>query len=188
VLRAGDLLLRPWARDDAGVVLSAFADPDISYWNLETLSGQAAACAWIDQWAIGWQAESKASWAVAEVATGEVLGRVALRGISLEYGHAECTYWTLPAGRGRGVASSAARVVSRWALDVVGLHRIELQHSTRNAASCRVALRAGFAVEGVRRQALRHADGWHDMHLHGLVAGDPDGGGPPAGGGGNRGG
>ena len=99
---------------------------------------------------------------------------MALRDISLAYGLAECTYWTLPRARGRGVAATAARAAARWALAVVGLHRVELQHSVRNAASCRVALRAGFRAEGVRRSALFHADGWHDMHCHALVAGDPE--------------
>ena len=43
-------------------------------------------------------------------------------------------------------------------------------HSTANAASCRVAEKAGFAPEGVLRQSVRHLDGWHDMHLHARVA------------------
>lgn len=41
---------------------------------------------------------------------------------------------------------------------------------TANAASCRVALKAGFAAEGTRRSAALHADGWHDMHLHARIA------------------
>jgi RimJ/RimL family protein N-acetyltransferase len=36
-----------------------------------------------------------------------------------------------------------------------------------NTASCRVAGKAGFRLEGTLRSALLHTDGWHDMHLHG---------------------
>jgi RimJ/RimL family protein N-acetyltransferase len=36
----------------------------------------------------------------------------------------------------------------------------------------RVGEKTGFLLEGTRRSALRHADGWHDMHLHAHVAGD----------------
>jgi len=43
---------------------------------------------------------------------------------------------------------------------------VELEHSTQNPASCRVAVKAQFAAEGVRRSAALHADGWHDMHVH----------------------
>ena len=172
-LAVDDLVLRPWRPDDVAVVVRAYADPVIQFWNLDASLTVDQAHAWIAQWSTGWQAETQASWAVADAASGGVLSRVSLRRMSLEHGHAECTYWTLREARGRGVTWRAARAAARWALDVLGLHRIDLQHSVRNPASCRVALRAGFAVEGRRRQALRHADGWHDMHLHGLVAGDP---------------
>jgi len=169
----GGLLLRPWAPGDVDVVLRAFADPDIQFWNLETLSTREAAADWLSQWGPGWQAERQGSWAVTDASSAAVLGRVALRRVHLAEGVAECTYWTLPEARGRAVASGAVRAVCRWAFEVLGLHRLELQHSTRNAPSCRVARRAGFAMEGTRREALRHVDGWHDMHLHSRVAGDP---------------
>ena len=53
-----------------------------------------------------------------------------------------------------------------------GLERVQLDHSTENPASCRVALAAGFEREGVRRGylPLREADGTvrrHDVCLHG---------------------
>jgi RimJ/RimL family protein N-acetyltransferase len=88
--------------------------------------------------------------------------------LRLSHGVAEAAYWTLPAARGRGVATRALQEVTRWAFDV-GLHRVELEHSTQNLPSCRVALKAGFLVEGTRRSAGLHGDGWHDMHLHGRV-------------------
>jgi ribosomal-protein-alanine N-acetyltransferase len=37
----------------------------------------------------------------------------------------------------------------------------------------RVFTRSGSSdVEGVRRRAALHADGWHDMHVHALLADD----------------
>jgi RimJ/RimL family protein N-acetyltransferase len=62
-------------------------------------------------------------------------------------------------------------VVSRWAF-AFGLHRIEVHHSTRNPASCRVAERAGYPLEGTKRSQALHTDGWHDMHLHARLATD----------------
>ncbi|MFC7614839.1 GNAT family N-acetyltransferase [Actinokineospora soli] len=50
--------------------------------------------------------------------------------------------------------------------DDLKLHRLYLDHSTANTASCRVATKAGFTPEGTLRGAGLHADGWHDMHLH----------------------
>jgi RimJ/RimL family protein N-acetyltransferase len=172
VLRgAGGLVLRPWEPADAPVVLEAYQDPAIRRWNLRRFGSLAEAGAWIVQWDRQWQAERDGCWAVAD-GDGTVLGRVALRGIRLADGVADCTYWVLPAARGRGVATGATVAVARWALHELGLHRLELQHSTANPASCRVAAKAGFAPEGTLRSAMLHPDGWHDMHLHARVAGD----------------
>jgi RimJ/RimL family protein N-acetyltransferase len=85
----------------------------------------------------------------------------------------------LPAARGTGVAARAVGALVGWALGDVGLHRLELVHAVANTASCRVAGKAGYALEGTLRSAMLHADGWHDMHLHARVNGDP-GGDPPA--------
>jgi RimJ/RimL family protein N-acetyltransferase len=168
----GGLVLRPWRAGDAPVVLEAYQDAAVRQWNLRTFGSLAEAGAWIAQWERQWQAERDGCWAVTDGA-GTVLGRVALRGIRLMDGVAECTYWTLPAARGRGVATGATVAVAGWALGDLGLHRLELRHSTANPASCRVAAKAGFTLEGTQRSAMRHPDGWHDMHLHARVQGDP---------------
>jgi RimJ/RimL family protein N-acetyltransferase len=170
VLRsAAGLTLRPWRPGDVPAVVAAYADPDIQRWNLQSLD-EAEAASWIAQWPQHWQAETDACWAVTS-GTGEILGRVAVRTISLADGFGQVTYWVLPGARGRGVAAQATAEVARWALDDVGLHRLELVHSLANPASCRVAEKAGFAVEGVLREGMLHQDGWHDMHLHARTAG-----------------
>ena len=110
-------------------------------------------------------------------ADGRLAGRVAFKQVDLEDGLAKVAYWVVPEARGRGVAPRALRTAAGWMLDVVGMHRLEVLHSTHNAASCRVAEKAGFTYEAVLRSHTLHFDGWHDMHLHALVAGDP----PPRG-------
>lgn len=88
-------------------------------------------------------------------------------------GIARVAYWTAPAARGAGVATLALAGLTTWAVDEVGFHRVELDHSTRNQASCRVAAKAGYRLEGTKRSAAVHDDGRHDMHLHAHVRGDP---------------
>jgi ribosomal-protein-alanine N-acetyltransferase len=92
-----------------------------------------------------------------------------VRRLDLDQGEGEAAYWVLPPARGRGVATRALRAVTDWMFTYVGLHRVYLEHSTRNEASCRVATGAGFVAEGTRRSACLHLDGWHDMHLHARV-------------------
>jgi RimJ/RimL family protein N-acetyltransferase len=64
------------------------------------------------------------------------------------------------------VAVRAVDVLMRWCFDELGLVRVRLEHSTLNQQSCRVATKAGFPLEGTQRASMRHADGWHDAHLH----------------------
>ena len=110
------------------------------------------------------------TWAIVSSASGDLLGQISLRDVSLEFGTAQISYWVLPAARRRGVATDSVLEVSRWAFDELGLHRLAIHHSTSNEPSCRVAERAGFVLEGTATSALLHLDGWHDMHMHGRVA------------------
>jgi RimJ/RimL family protein N-acetyltransferase len=168
VLHAGDLVLRPWAEADAAALVAAFADPAIQRWHARTLESLPEARAMVARYQQAWRSETGAHWAI----TGpEVLGRVALRSVDLGEGCAEIAYWVAPAARGRGAAARATVALSAWALGDLGLHRLDLEHSVANTASCRVAQKAGFAYEGTRRAVL-HADGWHDMHLHARIQGD----------------
>jgi hypothetical protein len=89
--------------------MNAYADPAIQQWNLQTLASIEEAQAWVAQWQKRWQAETDGCWAVTDGDTDEVLGRLALRDISLPGGRAQCTYRVLPAARGRGIAGSGAR-------------------------------------------------------------------------------
>jgi ribosomal-protein-alanine N-acetyltransferase len=163
------LVLRPWEEGDAPAVVSAYAEPDIRAWGIRSVD-EAEAPEWIASWTVTWGAETDASWAVVSPSDRSVLlGRVALRRISLAEGCGEITYWVLPAARRQGVASRSAAALSTWAFESLGLHRLGLLHSVRNEASCRVATSAGFELEGTLRQYLLHADGWHDMHSHSLL-------------------
>ncbi|MFG2131220.1 GNAT family N-acetyltransferase [Streptomyces sp. NPDC048751] len=173
VIPSGDgLLLRPWRAEDAPAVHQAFQDPLMHQWHVRAADSEDEVGPWIEGWRKVWDTERDAQWAVTDAESDRLLGRVALREIVLADGVAEVAYWTTPAARGRGVAARATTTLSRWALDEVGFHRLELMHAVANEASCRVATKTGFALEGVKRSALLHPDGWHDMHLHARLQGD----------------
>jgi ribosomal-protein-alanine N-acetyltransferase len=158
-----ELVLRPWRVSDVPAVVEAYRDPAIQRWHVRSMS-ETEATTWVLAWADRWAAETAASWAV--TVDGVLVGRMGLRVLDLAEGHGDVAYWVLPAGRGRGVAPRALAAVTEWMFTHVGLHRISLEHSTSNEASCRVATKAGYAVEGTKLSSGLHADGWHDMHLH----------------------
>jgi len=73
-------------------------------------------------------------------------------------GRAEVGYWLLPEGRGRGRATRALQLVSRWALTQPGVTRLELSTSPDNVASQRwpsaaaLSVRASFGRSRVLRR------------------------------------
>jgi RimJ/RimL family protein N-acetyltransferase len=164
-----DLRLRTWRAEDASAVAEAYADPAIQRWHARVMTPDEAT-EWIAQWPRRWAEESGAGWAV--VRGGQIAGQISLRRIDLADGIAEISYWTLPADRGHGVAARSLAMVSEWSFADLGLHRLEVFHSTQNEPSCRVATKAGFPAEGTKRSEALHPDGWHDMHMHARVAGD----------------
>jgi RimJ/RimL family protein N-acetyltransferase len=122
----------------------------------------------INDYAQDWRAETRANWAVVSLAD-ELLGRVSLNPMNLEDGEAEIGYWVRSAARGQGVAVNAVELLTSWSFSV-GFHRLIIHHSTTNPASCSVARKGAFDLEGTKKSALLHADGWHDMHLHARIA------------------
>ncbi|WP_433393875.1 GNAT family N-acetyltransferase [Micromonospora sp. KLBMP9576] len=174
-LPAGELRLRPWRPGDRAAVLTGYADPAIRRWHCRSMTDDEARD-WIHTWPRRWQHETGAGWAIVD--DSGVLGQISLRRLALADALAEVSYWVLPTARGRRIAPRALTALATWCFTTLGLHRIELAHSTANPASCRVAQRAAFTAEGTKRGEGWHADGWHDMHLHARLATDPPTGDP----------
>ncbi|MCX5239029.1 GNAT family N-acetyltransferase [Streptomyces prunicolor] len=77
----------------------------------------------------------------------------------------------MPAARGGGVVVEAAKRLSRWAFEDLGLHRLRLCHSAANSASCGVAEKASYSFEGTQRSALPYEDGGTTSTCNCLVRG-----------------
>jgi RimJ/RimL family protein N-acetyltransferase len=134
-------------------VYKAFQDPAMHQWHIRSADSEDEARGWIHEWVGSWKGERNDRWAVTDGETGRLLCRVALRNMMLGDGVAEVAYWTVAAACGLGVAPRAVAALTGWVLDDIGFHRLELTHAVRNEASCRVATKTGFALEGTKRSA-----------------------------------
>jgi RimJ/RimL family protein N-acetyltransferase len=157
-LTAGPLLLRPWRDEDLPAVVAASHDPDIARWNGGGASSPDDVAAVLRGRAER-PAADRVSFAVVAAAGGELLGSVSLHSIDPVQADAEIGYWTTPAARGQGVAVGGVVAACGWAFPALGLDRVELRHAAENAASGRVAARAGFVLEGRLRRSYRYGDG-----------------------------
>lgn len=71
---------------------------------------------------------------------------------------------------GRGYATDAVRVRTRFAFDRLGLHRIN--GHTFNPAMKRVYVKAGYKHEGTARQVYWRDGRWHDVEFYGILESD----------------
>ncbi len=102
---------------------------------------------------------------------GEIVGSVGLHLRGRESGFVG--YWCAPAARGRGVTTRAVRRLCRFALEELGLERLELTTDVENLASQRVAEKVGFRREGVLRSHMPTPDGSRrDSALFSLLPGE----------------
>jgi RimJ/RimL family protein N-acetyltransferase len=60
---------------------------------------------------------------------------------------------------GKGYATEAERIISDYALDVLKLHKIICGSHADNPASLKAILRAGFHIEGIRKNQYLSKDG-----------------------------
>jgi RimJ/RimL family protein N-acetyltransferase len=127
---------------------------------------------WIAGYVQGWEDGARAGFAIIDPDDGAFLGMCGLIRIEWDASEAEIGYVTAPAARGRGVAGRAIDLVSRWGLRELGLARIEAWIDVENEASLKVAERAGYRSEGVRRSAYFKDGQRADMAVYSLLPSD----------------
>jgi RimJ/RimL family protein N-acetyltransferase len=160
-------------REDAADAMVLLRDPDVVRWNpAPAVVDEASALAWCLSGA-DWSGGDHATWHGVDPLTDRLVVNISLFGWDAEHATAKIGYRVMPGRRGRGFATEALCAVSTWAFAERSLARIQLEHAVPNAASCRAALSAGFAIEGILRSAFRTPEGERcDEHVHGRLASD----------------
>lgn len=86
---------------------------------------------------------------------GEAVGGVGYTlGADVERFSAEIGYWLSESHWGRGIATSALRALTRYAMRAHSLHRVYATPYAWNDASVRVLEKAGYVFEGRMRSAV----------------------------------
>lgn len=101
---------------------------------------------------------------------GTLLGGVLFRVMNIGMGTAEAGCWLEPAGVGRGLVTTASRLIIDWAIRERGVYRVEWLVSAGNAASIAVAGRLGMSRDGVLRAAYPHHGRRHDVEVWSVLA------------------
>lgn len=106
-------------------------------------------------------------------ADGIFLGCVGL-GVDAASKSANLQYWVRTTATGRGIASEAARVASRWAVQELGLQRVEILITEQNVPSQKAAEKSGARFEGVLRNRISWEERAYDAHIFSFIPSDFD--------------
>jgi RimJ/RimL family protein N-acetyltransferase len=151
-LTDGVIRLDAMTRADVPDLLDLVEDAAIREYTLvPTAAGESFVRSWIRGYEEGWKNGGRAGFVVRDAADGAFLGFASMFRLDLPAREGEIGYAVSPSARGRGVAGRAVCLLTRWGFDELGLERLELRISVTNAASERVAERAGYRQEGVLR-------------------------------------
>lgn len=95
-----------------------------------------------------------------------VIGRISLTDIvrgAFSNGH--LGYWVAEDHQGQGLATAAARFVCNYALEELGLHRLQAGTLLHNVGSQKVLARCGFTSIGIAEKYIRINGRWQDHQL-----------------------
>lgn len=86
-------------------------------------------------------------------------GVISLHTINIKNHTAEIGYWMEKSMRGKGIGTSAAKMITDYGLRTLGFRRIDGLADVDNAASQKLLLSAGYEKEGILRNKVTRDDG-----------------------------
>jgi RimJ/RimL family protein N-acetyltransferase len=165
--------LRRWREADVPAQLEAFGDPVFKRFSDWAPHTEADARVYLAEHEQARQAGRHIEFALVEPHDDNaVLGGASLNNVNLEQGRAAIGYWLAPHARGRGAATHAVRLISRWAFEELQLARLDLTCGPDNRASQGVAERCGFTREGVLRSHIPFKGTRRDTVVFSLLPGE----------------
>lgn len=161
VLADARVVLRDWQESDAAWYAEQVPDPAIQQFTSEPIDLTESQV----REAINHANEQpdQAGWAITVADTGELAGNV-----SLDLATGELSYWVAPTARGRGLATSAIRLIVDYGFAATTLSRLLLWTHPDNVASGRAAERAGFTRRPDLDQTKRLRDEQITTHYYAI--------------------
>ena len=145
LLTDGAVSLRAWRQSDVPALVRTCNDAELERWtNLPFPYTEEVGHGWIA--AIHARPPEARHWnfAITDATSGRLTGSITVRDVDL---NGQIGYWVAREARGRGVATRALVLLSRWALAGAGYPRVQLLTHPENRASQRVADSGGSHVK-----------------------------------------
>lgn len=162
----GTVTLRPYRLDDADDLVATCADPAVLKWTQVPQH-------YTRDMALDWCANPpEPSWVITSPTAehpGRYSGQIDMRVHTAHY--VSLGYMSAPWARGQGLMTAAVRIVTDFAF-ARGAQRVEICVHPDNAASRKVAEKAGFTFEGIRRNGEVLRGDVRDLAVYSAVPGN----------------
>ncbi len=103
---------------------------------------------------------------------GLLAGSIGLLRINRQHRSAEMGYWLGKEAEGRGIMSTAARLLVTYIFEHLPIHRLEIRIPSPNVRAQRIPHVLGFQHEGTLRQGAFHHGQFLDIELYALIRTD----------------
>jgi RimJ/RimL family protein N-acetyltransferase len=165
---SGRLTLRPLLESDIEPVFNACQDLTISaFTRVPYPYDLEMATDFVRESSVAYRNHVSATFAIE--LNGEFAGTIGLHSLQLGDHLAEVGYWVVEHFRGRGICTSALKMISELSLDVMGFRRIEALANFDNLPSQKVLERAGFNRDALLKNRATKSDGTQiDMALYSI--------------------
>jgi RimJ/RimL family protein N-acetyltransferase len=175
-LNDGIVYLRPFVYGDADPMYAAVAESlaDLQPWLSWAKSDFSSRDArqWVQSAIAQWDAGTYYGFVIVDPETDLFIGSCSLGHINQLYRFCNLGYWVRTSYRGQGIAPRAVRLTARFALRHLGLTRVEVVIGVGNAASQRVAEKAGAHYEGILRNRMVVGEKVFDAAMYSFVPED----------------
>ncbi len=176
VLGGGFITLRPYAVQDIELLHAAVVESltalapymDFAHHGYSVEESKT----WVSRRSREWKDGSAYDFAIVDAQNGKYLGGCGINRFDERRNVANLGYWVRTGCTGRGVATAAARLLSRFGVEQLGLKRIGLQIALPNRASQRVAEKSGATREGVLRNGMFVRNLIYDCVLYSFIPRD----------------
>jgi len=109
---------------------------------------------WLERQVNSWPSGFSYNYGIFDAADGAVLGSIGFHD-RVGPGGLEIGYWCHTAHTGKGVITRAARELTRIALELDGIERVEIHCDAANARSAAVPQRLGYRLDRIEEDGIR---------------------------------
>ncbi len=170
--RAIEIQIRPYRLEDAAALAEAVREsvPELRPWMPWCHPDYSVEDSrpWLELQVAAFERRAEFQFAIV-APDGRLLGGCGLNQLDPLNRRANLGYWVCSRATRRGVATAAVRLLRAWAFDNTDLIRLEMVIASENAASHRVARKAGATREGTLRRRLLLDGVAHDATMFSFV-------------------